>query len=251
LHNVLLQIGDFHIYTYSVVMVVGVLTGTVIAFREGERVGLPAAVLIDMLIGAVIGGVAGARLEYVLLNMEYFREQPDAAFRVWEGGFAYHGGLIGGILVLILYSRLKRLNFWKVADAVTLGFALSVAIGWIACFFAGCAYGRLGFGPLYFVWYDIFGMMASRFAVQVVGMGLSLLLFLALWLVRSRLPFPGSLFLLFLIISGSIHFALGFVRGDETLWLWNWRVDQWLAIGQVAIATSVGIYRLVTSSDSG
>lgn len=243
LHHVLLKVGGFSIYTYSLLMAVAVLGGLMVALHEGKRVGLRPVAVADAVIWAAIGGIVGARLEYVLLNWEYFREQPGLTFHIWEGGFAYHGGLLVGILVLMLYARLKRLPFWSLADALALGLALSVTIGWVACLFGGCAYGRMGFGLLHFTWYDIFGVMASRFAVQPLGIGLSLMLFVGLWLLRDRMPFSGALFLLLLMASGVIHFVLGLGRGDETLWWWGARVDQWLALGQVLLSAGVGICR--------
>jgi phosphatidylglycerol:prolipoprotein diacylglycerol transferase len=220
-----------------------ILAGTVVVLYEGKRVGFRTTDLIDALIWTAIGGIIGSRLEYVLLNMQYFREQPYAAFRAWEGGFAYHGGLICGLAGLILFAYARRLKLWELADVMALGLALSTAIGWIACLFAGCAYGRMGFGPLYFVWYDIFGMDASRFAVQPVGALLNLLLFLSLWFARRRLPVPGSVFVLLMMGSGLVHFVLGFGRGDETLRVFTWRVDQWLAVGQVVFAAAIAILR--------
>jgi phosphatidylglycerol:prolipoprotein diacylglycerol transferase len=243
LHHVLLKVGGFSVYTYSLLMAAAVVGGFIVALHEGKRVGLRQLDVADAVLWAVIGAILGARLEYVLLNWEYFREQPELPFHMWEGGFAYHGGLLAGILVLVLYARLKRLSFWLLADALALGFALSVTIGWAACLFGGCAYGQMGFGLLHFTWYDVFGVMASRFAVQPLAIALSLILFAVLWLLRARMPFSGSLFLLYLMISGVIHFALGLERGDETLWWWGLRVDQWLALGQVLLAAGVGVYR--------
>ena len=250
LHHVLLKVGDFSVYTYSLFMAAAVLGGFIVALHEGKRVGLRPLEVADAILWATIGAILGARLEYVLLNWEYFREQAELPFYMWEGGFAYHGGLFAGILVLGLFAWLKRLSFWLLADALALGFALSVTIGWVACLFGGCAYGRMGFGLLHFTWYDIFGVMASRFAVQPLGIALSLMLFFGLWLLRSRMPFSGALFLLFLMVSGVIHFGLGVERGDETLWLRGLRVDQWLAMGQVLLAAAVGIYRGWTVAQS-
>ena len=137
----------------------------------------------------LLGGVIGARLEYVMLNIEYFREQPAAALRVWQGGLALHGGLWLGLLVLFGYARARRIRFWALADVLALGMSLGAVLGWIACLYGGSAYGRLGFGPLYFVWYDTFGVTASRFAVQPLGAALSLALCVTLILLTlSRRP---------------------------------------------------------------
>ncbi len=240
MHQVLVEIGGFKLQTYSLLMAIAALFGFAVALHEGNRRGMRSLDIADAALWAAIGGILGARLEYVLVNPEYFGEQPGGALQIWQGGFAYHGGLLGGVLVLILWTRLKRVPFWEVADALSLGFCLSVVIGWAACLFGGCVYGRMGFGPLYFTWYDIFGVTASRFAVQPLGIALTLVLFGVLFLFRDRMPFPGATFVSFVLVSGLFHFGLSFGRGDETL-VWNGlRVEQWLAAVQVASAATIG-----------
>ena len=101
-----------------------------------------------------------------------------------------------------------------------------------------------GFRPmLYFNWYDIFGVSASRFAVQPLGVALSLVLFAALFLLRDRMPFVGAIFVTFLALSGVLHFLLSLGRGDEALLFHGLRVEQWLALVQIAIAVALCLIR--------
>ena len=69
-------------------------------------VGFARQTLLMLYSGRSIAGILGARLEYVLINPEYFGEQPGSAFAIWQGGFAYYGGLLAGILALGLWTRL-------------------------------------------------------------------------------------------------------------------------------------------------
>jgi len=243
--SILFELGDFSVYTYSVLMAVAVLAGLALAVLEAKRIrgGGEVAVVFDAALCALVGGVVGARLEYIALNLEFFQEQPAALWRVDQGGLAYHGGLLCGALALAAYARWRRLSFWQLADALTPGLALGVSLGWVACLFGGYAYGQMGFGALYFTWHDLYGVVASRFAVQPLGAGLTLVALISLWLVRPAFSRPGSLFLLFLLLTGVIHFALGFGRGDETLWWRGWRADQWLALGQTAAALCLGAWK--------
>lgn len=242
--SVLFRLGDFTFSTYSAVMALAALGGLALAFLEAKRLKeVSYGATLDAVLCLLLGGLIGARLEFVALNLEFFQEQPAAIWQIWQGGLAYHGALLGGALALAAYALWRRLSFWRLADALTPGLALAVSVGWLACFLGGYAYGQMGFGWLHFVWHDLYGVTASRFAVQPLGAGLSFIAFLAVWLARPVFRRPGVLFSLFLLLNGLIHFALGFGRGDETL-LWSgWRVDQWLAIGQMAAAVGLMAWR--------
>jgi len=242
--SVLFRLGNFAIHTYSALMALAVLAGLSLALPAAKRVERGSrAVIFDAVLCSLMGGIVGARLEFVALNLEFFREQPSAIWQIWQGGLAYHGGLLGGVLALAAYARWRRLSFWQLADVLTPGLALGVSIGWLACLSGGYAYGQMGFGWLHFAWYDLYGVTASRFAVQPLGAGLSVVAFVAVWLARPVFRRPGALFVLFLLLNGLIHFALGFGRGDETLLWHGWRADQWLALGQIAAAVCLGIWR--------
>ena len=236
MHHVLIKFVGITIYTYSALLAVSALAGLSVAFYDGRRRGLQSSKVGDAALSLLLGGIAGARAEYVLLNLEYFREQPSAALQIWQGGFALHGGLAGGILALALFTASRKRPFWLMADVLARGFSLSAAIGWLACLFGGCAYGRMGFGLLYFEWHDLFGVTASRFAVQPLGAALHLLLFAGLWMLRRRDIVPGLTLAIFLLASGCIHFGLGFARGDESLMFLVWRADQWLSLVQMIAA---------------
>lgn len=242
--SVLFRLGDFTFNTYSAVMALAVLAGLALALLEARRLQeAGSGATLDAVLCLLLGGLIGARLEFVALNLEFFREQSAAIWQIWQGGLAYHGGLLGGALALAAYARWRRLSFWRLADALTPGLALAVGIGWLACFLGGYAYGQMGFGWLYFVWHDLYGVAASRIAVQPIGAGLSFVAFIAIWLARPVFRQPGVLFPVFLLLNGIIHFALGFGRGDETLLWIGWRADQWLAIGQMAAAVGLGLWR--------
>ncbi len=247
--SVLLRIGNVTVYTYSAWMAVAVLAGLGLVYLQARRGGLSLDPISDAALFSLLGGVVGARLGYVILNFEYFREQPAAAFRIWQGGLILQGGLWFGLLALLIYADVRAVPFRSWADALALGVSGSAVFGWLACLYGGTAYGQTGFGLLHFVWYDTFGVYASRFAVQPMGAALSLALFLGLFFLARRKHSPGSLLLLYLAISGMIQFGLGFARADETLRWWGWRADQWLNLAQICGALVAAAYWSVQSAD--
>ena len=83
----------------------------------------------------IIGVILGGRLGYVLFyNFKYYLERPQDIIKVWDGGMAFHGGFIGVILAVILYSKLKMLKLWSVADLIAL-LNPSRSFIWQACKF--------------------------------------------------------------------------------------------------------------------
>lgn len=247
--NILLRIGDVTVYTYSAWMALAVLVGLGLAWLQARRSGLGSDPISNAALLALLGGIVGARLEYVVLNVEYFREQPAAAVQIWQGGLALQGGLWGGLLALFIYAHVRTVPFRPWADALALGVSGSAVFGWLACLYGGSAYGQTGFGPLHFVWYDTFGVSASRFAVQPLGAASSLALCLGLSLLARGKHSPGSILLLYLGVSGLIQFGLGFARADETLHWWGWRADQWLNLVQACAAVIAAAFWMIAQPD--
>jgi hypothetical protein len=107
----------------------------------------------------------------------------------------------------------------------------------------GCAYGVLGEGPGYAILPDIYGVDASRFVTQGVGLAFSLVLFAGFWLLRGHWPFAGASFLMYVLLYFSGQFFLEFTRGDEAIYLGPLRLAQWLNLA-FALAAAVGLLLL-------
>jgi phosphatidylglycerol:prolipoprotein diacylglycerol transferase len=245
MHPTLFTIGSLHVPTYTVLLDLGLILGLVLTYFEGKRVLGSTETALDLGLWAVIGGIIGGRLGYILANWNAFSEDWGRAFRIWEGGLAFHGALLGGLVVLVAFWAFQRrreeaFSFWQLADVVTLGLALGLVFGWAACLLGGCAYGILGQGLGYAVLPDIYGVTASRFATQAVGLAWALLLFVIFWLLRKRWPFPGASFLMYLLLYFGGQFFLEFTRGDEAIYLGPWRLAQVLDL-IIALVAAAGV----------
>ena len=114
---------------WSVLLVVGVLAGAWVARRQAGRRGLDQGHALPLLLVAVPAGILGARIYYLIFEWERrFADEPELAWKIWEGGVALHGALIGGVLAMAVYGRLARLDLPGWLDAAALGLPLSVAI---------------------------------------------------------------------------------------------------------------------------
>jgi phosphatidylglycerol:prolipoprotein diacylglycerol transferase len=255
-----LRFGSVIIYTYTILLDVGLVCGLVVACLEGKRRGIAPERIVDAALWAVVAGIAGGRVGYVLANQEYFAENVREAFYVWEGGLAFQGAFLAGFLALFLYSAYHRLPFLALADTAAMGLALGQVFGWLGCLMSGCAYGLESHGAssvltrlsLYLP--DIYGIHAPRFATQPLASALSLAIFILLRATRRRWPFDpsaelgassaqdrpfdysGFAFTLYLLLYAGGQFLLEFTRGDEAIYWGPWRVSQWLYLAEAAAA---------------
>ena len=248
MYPTLFTIGSLSIPTYTVLLDLGLILGLVLTYFEGKRILGRGEVALDLGLWAVIGGILGGRIGYVLANWSAFSEDWLRALRIWEGGLSFHGAFLGGLVVMAIFALLQRkaeepVSFWEMGDVVTPGLALGITFGWAACLMGGCSYGILGEGLGYAILPDLSGVEASRFATQAVGLGYSLVLFLGFLLLRRRWPFAGASFLMYQLLYFAGQFLLEFTRGDEAIYLGLWRLAQWLDL-VLALAAAVGLLAL-------
>ena len=245
MHPTLFSIGNLNIPTYTVLLDLGLILGLLLTYFEGKRHLDRGTLALDLGLWVVIGGILGGRIAYVLANWSAFSEEWVGVFRIWEGGLSFHGAVLGGLLVMVLFTYWGQrdenpVSLAQLADLLTPGLALGIIFGWTACLMGGCAYGALGEGFGYAVLPDLYGVEASRFATQAVGIGYALLLFLGVWLLRRRLPFAGACFLLYGLLYFAGQFFLEFTRGDEAIYLGSLRLAQVLDLA-LALAAAVAL----------
>jgi phosphatidylglycerol:prolipoprotein diacylglycerol transferase len=244
MHPTLFTIGNLSVPTYTVLLDLGLILGLVLTTLEGKRLLGDGAMALDLGLWAVIGGIVGGRIGYVVANWNVFGEDLGRIVRIWEGGLSFHGAFLGGLVVLIVFALLYHrgeeiVPIWTLGDVVTPGLALGMAFGWAACLMGGCAYGALGKGFGYALLPDIYGLEAPRFATQAFGVGFFLVLFAGFWLLRKNWPFSGASFLMFVLLCFTGLFFLEFTRGDEAIYVGPWRLAELLDLA-LAVLAAVG-----------
>ena len=124
------QIGDkITVQWYGVIIAFGFLLAVLFGGRMAYKWKMNLDKMIDVLIGGTIGGVIGARLYYVLFHLDSFKEDFLEVFRIWNGGLAIYGGLIGGLLGAYLVCRIRKLNFLNLMDLCAMSFLIGQGIG--------------------------------------------------------------------------------------------------------------------------
>lgn len=117
------------IYWYGVLMAIGIILAVFLASQEEKRKKLPRDIIIDMCLVIIPCGVVGARLYYVLFHLDRYLQNPVSILYIWEGGLAIYGAVIFGLLGALVFSRVRKVRFLKLADCIMPGLALAQAIG--------------------------------------------------------------------------------------------------------------------------
>ena len=227
------------IYWYGVLMAVGIVIAVLLAMRESNRKKLPKDTIIDLCLIIIPCGIVGARLYYVLLELDNYLADPIRMLYVWEGGLAIYGAVIGGLIGMYFYGRKKKIKFLTLADCIAPGLVLAQAIGRWGNFFNQEAFGNpvtdssLLWFPLS-VRIDGYHTYEGYVNGQYVTGACSnpyhlatffyesmwcLLIFLLLWFVlRKRAKHNGDIFLSYVMLYGFERMFVEGLRGDS-LWL--------------------------------
>lgn len=222
-HNVkaILDLGFIKIHFYGIIYA---LAFFVVYFISKDRIKKLNLSLSDNNLMSLLGlmffsSIIFARLGYVFIywGKEYLRN-PLEIFRIWEGGLSYHGGMIGAILALFIYTKFaknQKVSFLTYADLISFSLPLAIFMGKIGHFFNGELLGR----PTNYSWGVLFLESAeipvSRHPVQIYeALFEGILVFIALYIL-SKTAKKGQIFALFLLLSGLMRFITEFFREPD------------------------------------
>lgn len=217
---VAVQIGDFSIYWYGILIGIGFLLAILYGFSSCKKMNINKDHLIDAIIGGLVGGVIGARLYYVVFYPgDKYIQNPLEIFNIKEGGLAIYGGIIGGLLCGALIAKWRKMNVFAVLDVACLGFLIGQGVGRWGNFVNQEAFG----GATDLPW----GMYSDRTAEEVVGnvhpcfLYESLLCILGFVLLhfftRKLRRYDGQTFLLYIFWYGMTRFFIEGLRTDSLL----------------------------------
>jgi phosphatidylglycerol:prolipoprotein diacylglycerol transferase len=215
--QVAFHIGSFAVHWYGVMVALGFAAGLWTAARRGPIAGMTAEQVFDVGPWLIIGALIGARILYVVSYWDQqFAGRPfTEVFMVHHGGLVYYGGLIGASLACILFSVLKKVPLWRIADVLSPSIALGYVFGRIGCLLNGCCYGTactLPWAVKYPADHPTFPTPVHP--TQIYDSLLNLVFYLGLeWLYRRR-KFDGQIFATYLIGYAILRSTVEIFRGD-------------------------------------
>lgn len=223
---------------YGILISMGVLIGAIIAMREAKRVGMDEEILIDFLIWEIPLCLVGARLYYVIFEWDMYKNNPIEALNIRNGGLAIHGAIITAIIVAIVFTRIRKLSFWTIADICAPSLILAQSIGRWGNFVNQEAHG----GPTDLPW----GIMIDGVKVHPTFLYESIWNFLVflflIWYSRNKQKAKGEVFLLYLGLYSFIRLFIEGLRTDS-LMLGPIRVAQLMSIIGMIIPAYIFVQR--------
>jgi phosphatidylglycerol:prolipoprotein diacylglycerol transferase len=242
------SIGSFHfhfegIHWYGLMYLLGfalfLLLGRV-RLRSMNRPGWDSRMLDDLLFYSMVGLIVGARLGDVFFyRPEYYWEQPAKIIALWEGGMSFHGGFLGVMLAVTLFTRKWKLVWLELTDFIAPLAPLGLGAGRIGNFINGELWGRVIEKGADVPWGMVFrgaGPLPRHPSQLYQFAGEGVLLFVILWLYSAKPRPVGAVSAMFLIGYGVMRFAAEFFREpDDFLGLlaFNLSMGQWLSLPMI------------------
>lgn len=239
-------ISGLPVQTFGFCVGLGVLLGWMLIDRLARPRDLSGLVLL-----VVFAGIAGARLVHVIeyWHQDGFDVDLVRAFKFWEGGLVFYGGLIAAFTAFLVWTRVRRASFFAAADVIAVALPLGHAFGRLGCFFNGCCWGRVSdswiavaFPRHSLPWRDQcgHGLISADAAkslpvlpTQLIEAAALLALCALLYFVYRRYRrYTASLYL---VSYGAIRFGIEFLRADDRPDLWGLSSAQLVSLAALAL----------------
>lgn len=253
-HPFQFNIGPLQFTAFGIAVVLGFIVAQLVAQQEMQRRGYDPTPIADMIIGAIVGGLLGAKLYFVVVLGNW-----DALWA--RGGFVFWGGFIGGAIGVLLISRYKKVPVLRTLEVGAPAVAAAYAIGRTGCWGVGDDYGRPWNGPLAVQFPEgappsTAGIMSSEFGVrfppgtdpnmvvavhptQLYEVALGLIMFAVIWRLRHHRHAEGWLFGVYLVLAGIERFIVEFFRAKDDYLPIGITMAQTIALAAIALGVTL------------
>lgn len=227
------QVFGTFIHWYGVIIALGFLLAILAGMKLIKREGISQDSLLDIVIIGTPSAIVGARLYYVIFAFDQYKDNLLDIFKIWEGGLAIYGGIIGAVLSTAIYCHVKKIKLTKILDVGAVGLIIGQAVGRWGNFVNREAFGshassllpwrmRLYTDATMSTWADVHPTFLYE-SLWCVGV-----LCVLLWLYRKK-KFDEQIFLSYVLLYGVGRFWIEGLRTDS-LYIGPIRVSQLLAL---------------------
>ena len=223
------------IYWYGLIIVLGLVLGTVVALRNAKKIGMSADTIYDFLLWAIPLSVIGARIYYVATKWSEYREHPISVLYLWEGGIAVYGSIIAAILTLLVFCKIKKIPAYDLLDCCCVGLILGQAVGRWGNFVNAEAYGTSTTLPWRMSLLEggrMIEVHPTFLYESLWDFGVFVLLMV---LFTRKRTFPGKVFWNYLLWYGIGRFFIEGLRTDS-LYIGSLRISQCVAALSVIVS---------------
>ncbi|HCZ8461732.1 TPA: prolipoprotein diacylglyceryl transferase [Staphylococcus aureus] len=243
--------GPLSVRWYGIIIAVGILLGYFVAQRALVKAGLHKDTLVDIIFYSALFGFIAARIYFVIFQWPYYAENPGEIIKIWHGGIAIHGGLIGGFIAGVIVCKVKNLNPFQIGHIVAPSIILAQGIGRWGNFMNHEAHGgpvsRAFLEQLHLPNFIIENMYINgqyyhpTFLYESIW---DVAGFIILVNIRKHLKL-GETFFLYLTWYSFGRFFIEGLRTDSLMLTSNIRVAQLVSILLILISISLIIYRRI------
>ena len=242
LNRVAFSLFGKNIYWYALIIVTGLLLATLFGIYEGKRVGLPKDTILDILLIGTPSAIICARLYFVISNYTDYIHSPFSIIKIWEGGIAIYGAIIGAVVSAYIYCKVKKLNVALVFDVCCIGLLIGQIVGRWGNFVNAEAYGSITDLP----WrMEIFSReLGETVCVHPTFLYESLwnfIGFIGILIYRKHKKFNGEIFLLYITWYGLGRMWIEQLRVDSLPYNASFKISQIVAV----ITAIIGIYFII------
>ncbi|HCW7715189.1 TPA: prolipoprotein diacylglyceryl transferase [Staphylococcus aureus] len=245
------NLGPLSVRWYGIIIAVGILLGYFVAQRALVKAGLHKDTLVDIIFYSALFGFIAARIYFVIFQWPYYVENPSEIIKIWHGGIAIHGGLIGGFIAGVIVCKVKNLNPFQIGDIVAPSIILAQGIGRWGNFMNHEAHGgpvsRAFLEKLHLPNFIIENMYINgqyyhpTFLYESIW---DVAGFIILVNIRKHLKL-GETFFLYLTWYSIGRFFIEGLRTDSLMLTSNIRVAQLVSILLILISISLIVYRRI------
>lgn len=249
---------------YGVIIALAMLTGALVAYREAKKTGQKVDDYIDFTLYTLIAAIIGARIYYVIFEWDYYSAHPLEIFNLRAGGLAIYGGVLASVLTLFIFTKVKKLKFWLMADTAVQGLIIGQIIGRWGNFFNREAFGgytdslfamQLPVSEAKGITQELIEHLVTIDGVSYVQVHptflyegtWNLMLFIGICLYKRHKKFDGEIFAIYLMGYGVGRFIIESLRTDQLVIkaLGGIAASQVLSIILIVLAAAFVIYNRV------
>lgn len=244
-NNVAFHIASKPIYWYGILIMLGVILAVVYASARSRQFGIRKDDLYDAVLFAVPLGIVCARIYYVIFEWEQYKDNLSEIFATWHGGLAIYGGIIGGIIVIVVLCKVKKIYVMDMLDLFASAVPIGQILGRWGNFFNCEAYGSSTSLP----WRMVIGKnleeagAAGNHPTFFYESAWNLIGFIILYFSSKKRKYHGEILLLYLGWYGLGRFFIEGLRTDS-LYLWGTGIRVSQVVALICIIIGLGGFLL-------
>ena len=241
INDTLFEINGTKIYMYGFCIILGIVISLILCKKDDGKYNIKFQEILDLAVFVLPVSIISARLYYVVFNLNYYAQNLKEIFNIRNGGLAVYGGIIGAIITIIVFCKIKRIKVLDMLDYLAPYLALGQAIGRWGNFFNQEAHGIETQSILRM------GLIENGKYIQVHPTFLyesicTFTIFVFLYKISKKRKYGGQIAYLYFFLYGIVRAAIEGLRTDS-LMIGNFRVSQLISIGMATIFGCILLYK--------